>query len=102
MEISEQLLAVVLVLGLLAAALWVLKRKGLIQTRLRRPRGSGEPLLEVVDRLMLTPQHSVHLIRVADRTLLVGLSPGGCNLLESGPASPSASRYPLGAPHLNS
>jgi flagellar biosynthetic protein FliO len=88
MEITEQLLAIVLVLGLLGSALWVLKRKGLVQTRLRRPRGSGEPVLEIVDRLVLTPQHSVHLIRVADRTLLVGLSPGGCNLLESGPAPP--------------
>jgi flagellar biogenesis protein FliO len=41
----------------------------------------------VIDRLALTPQHSLHLVRLADRTLLVGLSPQGCNLLESGPSA---------------
>ena len=29
----------------------------------------------MIDRLALTPQHSLHLVRLADRTLLVGLSP---------------------------
>ena len=84
MEFGSQFLAVLMVLGILCGALWVLKRKGLVQTAFRRTSSrSGEPRLEVIDRLSLTPQHSVHLIRVADRTLLVGLSPGGCNLLES-------------------
>jgi len=92
MELSQQLLAVVLVLGILGAGLWVLKRKGFVRTTLRRTQHPGEPRLEVIDRLPLTPQHSLHLIRIADRTILVGVSPGGCNLLESAPA--------LGAPAL--
>jgi flagellar biosynthetic protein FliO len=83
MELSEQLLAVLLVLGLLAGGLWALQKKGLVRTNLRRPKMQGDARLEVLDRLALTPQHSVHLIRVADRTLLVGVSPSGCNLLES-------------------
>lgn len=87
MEMSEQLLAVVAVLGLLCGALWLLKRKGYVRTSLRRPARPGQPRLEVIDRLALTPQHSLHLVRLADRTLLVGLSPQGCNLLESGPAA---------------
>jgi hypothetical protein len=37
----------------------------------------------VIDRLPLTQNHSLHLVRLADRTLLIGLSPNGCNLLES-------------------
>ena len=86
MEFGSQFLAVLMVLGILCGALWVLKRKGMVQTAFRRSsKRTGEPRLEVIDRLSLTPQHSVHLIRVADRTLLVGLSPGGCNLLESSP-----------------
>jgi flagellar biogenesis protein FliO len=48
----------------------------------RAARDSGTRL-EVIDRLVLTPHHSVHLIRLADRTLLIGLSPNGCNLLET-------------------
>src|SRR3979490_1907746 len=87
MEWAGQLLAVMLVLGLLCGSLWLLKRKGLVRTGFRRPSRPGQPRLEVIDRLTLTPQHSVHLIRVADRTLLVGLSPQGCNLLESGPSA---------------
>ena len=65
---------------------WAMKRKGWARVR---NRGSRDPQtrLEVIDRLMLTPHHSVHLIRVADRTLLVGLSPNGCNLLETTPAT---------------
>jgi flagellar biosynthetic protein FliO len=81
----DQLLAILMVLGILCGGLWVLRRKGLVQTNFRRPATrNGEPRLEVLDRLALTPQHSVHLIRIVDRVLLVGLSPGGCNLLEAG------------------
>lgn len=86
MEWMEQLLAVTAVLGLLFVSLWVLKRKGLVRNGFRRPARPGQPRLEVIDRLALTPQHSLHLVRLADRTLLVGLSPQGCNLLESGPS----------------
>lgn len=86
MESTEQLLAVMVVLGLLCGSLWLLKRKGWARTGFRRPAHPGQPRLEVLDRLSLTPQHSLHLVRLADRTLLVGLSPQGCSLLESGPS----------------
>ena len=86
MEWTGQLLAVLMVLGLLCGSLWLLKRKGFARTGFRRSARPGQPRLEVLDRLALTPQHSLHLIRMADRTLLVGLSPQGCNLLESGPS----------------
>jgi hypothetical protein len=40
--------------------------------------------------LPLTPHHSLHLVRLADRTLLIALSPSGCNLLESSPGALSS------------
>jgi flagellar biosynthetic protein FliO len=83
METFQQLWGVVAVLGILCGGLWLLKRKGWARTTFRRAREDGEPRLEIIDRLPLTPQHSLHLIRLADRTLLIGLSPNGCNLLES-------------------
>lgn len=92
MELGQQLLAVVMVLGMLCSALWVLKRRGLVRTSFRKASDPSQPRLEVIDRLSLTPQHSLHLIRLADRTLLVGLSPNGCNLLESGPAAALSAR----------
>jgi len=87
MEMFEQLLMVAMVLAVLCGGLWLLKRKGWAYTALRTPRGDGQPRLEVLDRLALSPHHSLHLVRMADRTLLIGLSPNGCNLLESAPAS---------------
>jgi flagellar biosynthetic protein FliO len=93
-ELFQQFMIVLAVLGLLCGALWLLKRKGWARTGMRRSGDSGQPRLEVIDRLPLTPQHSLHLVRLADRTLLIGLSPNGCNLLEScqGAIPPSVGR----------
>lgn len=82
----QQFFAVAVVLGLLCVLVWAMKRKGWARVRIRGSRDS-QNRLEVIDRLVLTPHHSVHLIRMADRTLLVGLSPNGCNLLETSPAA---------------
>jgi flagellar biogenesis protein FliO len=96
MEMFQQLLAVAGVLGALCIVVWALKRKGLARINFFGPGGSprgtrglrdSQTRLEVLDRLVLTPHHSIHLIRLADRTLLVGLSPSGCNLLETAPAA---------------
>ena len=48
----------------------------------RRASGSKQRLLQSIERLPLTPQHSLHLVRVEDRTVLVAVSPSGCSLLE--------------------
>ena len=87
MEMFEQLVMVALVLGVLCGGLWLLKRKGWAYTAMRAQRNDGQPRLEVLDRLALSPHHSLHLVRMADRTLLIGVSPSGCNLIESSPAS---------------
>ena len=87
MEMFEQLFMVAAVLGVLCGGLWLLKRKGWAYTSIRTPRGEGQPRLEVLDRLVLSPHHSLHLVRMADRTLLIGLSPQGCNLIDGTPTS---------------
>jgi flagellar biogenesis protein FliO len=46
-------------------------------------RPGKRPRLEHLDRLALAPQHSLHLVRVGSRELLVGRSPGGVILLDS-------------------
>ena len=80
MEEIRQALAVVLVMGLLAAATWWLRRKGLARVGPSRP---GRRL-EVAERLALGPQHALCLVRAGERGFLVGLSPAGCQVLESG------------------
>jgi flagellar biosynthetic protein FliO len=90
----QPLLAIALTLGTLGGLVWVLRRKGWAQVRLASlmPKESRRGQLEVIDRLVLGPQHSLHLIRVGDRVVLIGLSPSGCNLLESAPGLLSRSR----------
>lgn len=85
MELVRQILSVSLVLVFLAAALLWLRRKGLAQFG-GRPAFRKRPYpLEDVQRLRLTPNHALHLVRMADRALLVAVHSTGCTLLESLP-----------------
>lgn len=79
----EQFLAVLGVLALLGCGIWVLRRKGLVQFPGGKIRRTGSRRLEAIERLSLTPQHSLHLVRLADRALLVALSPSGCSLIDN-------------------
>jgi len=76
-------MAVSSVLLLLGASLWWLRRKGLAQYGKRPSSGARKRTLKSVERLALGPQHSLHLVRLAGRALLVGTSPTGCTVLES-------------------
>lgn len=82
MDLLPQISAVFLVLGLLCGGLWLLRRKGWagINPSFRAQRAS-KGRLQRLEGLALTPHHSVHLVRVSDRVLLIGVSPNGCRLL---------------------
>jgi flagellar biogenesis protein FliO len=84
MEGFRQILGVMAVFGLLAATLWWLRRRGLAQVpglvQRRKTR-----VLTIVDRVPLAPAHSLHLVRMADRAILLTVSPSGCQVLESSP-----------------
>ncbi len=91
MDLYPQLWGVSAVFGLLAFLLWFLRKKGAVRMSaflprlsVRRPRGE-ERLLERIDGLQLSPTHSLSLIRMADRAILIGISPGGFCLVESSP-----------------
>lgn len=81
MEAIQQVLSVVAVLALLGGALWWLRRQGLAQFAVRGG-GSKARSMKVIERLALTPQHSLYLVRVAGRTMLIAASPGGCSILD--------------------
>jgi flagellar biogenesis protein FliO len=82
MGLSEQILYVVLVFGLLLAVLAVMKRFSVVSWPAGRNTNSPRRM-ELVERINLTAQHSIHLIRIDGRLLFVGVSPSGCHLLES-------------------
>lgn len=82
MESLQQFFAVLAVLAALAGALWMLQRRRFARFtgfRLKAPAGRK---LEIVERLQLTPQHSVCLIRVEGRTMLIGTAPSGCQRID--------------------
>jgi flagellar biosynthetic protein FliO len=80
MEVIQQMAAVAVVLLLLAASLWVLRRRGFAGVTLGKK--SAERRIECLERLPLGPQHTLHLVRVGETELLLALSPSGCSLVE--------------------
>ncbi len=91
MDELRQAAAILLVFGLLALAMWALRRRGLLPVSGARRSGRR---MQAVERIALSPRHSLHLVRVGDRTLLIGVHPGGCSLLDRLPAA--ASEPPAG------
>jgi flagellar biogenesis protein FliO len=78
----EQAGAVLAVLVLLGATLYALRGRGFAMVMPRRGFGGTVRQLESLERLSLTPQHSLHLVRVEDRTVLVAVSPHGCSIVD--------------------
>jgi flagellar biogenesis protein FliO len=83
-EALQQILAVAVVLGLLGVSLWWLKKRGMAGMVLA-PRRKQGGALSAVERLPLAPGHTLHLVRLADRAILIAVSPGGCRVMESLP-----------------
>jgi flagellar biogenesis protein FliO len=88
----EPLLAILLVFALLALCLWWLRQRGAVQILASRSfrffperKSKGNKILQKVDALALSPTHSLNLVRMADRAILVGISPSGFYLVESSP-----------------
>jgi flagellar biosynthetic protein FliO len=79
MELARSLTGVAILFGLLGVLLWIARKKGTL-AGLARSRSGGR-MLEIVERVSLTGNHSVHLLRVGDRVLLVGVSSSGLTLL---------------------
>lgn len=46
-------------------------------------RSGKQKHMQVVERVSLTANHSLHLVRVQDRIILIGVSPSGCNQIDS-------------------
>lgn len=83
MQLSEQIGMVLLVFALLGGLLWFTKRRGLASFPIGPRRGGKGRRLEVLERLPLTAQHALHLVRVSDRTVLIATAPSSCTLLDA-------------------
>jgi flagellar biogenesis protein FliO len=84
MDFGQQYAGVALVLCLLGAALWWLRRRGYAAPSATR-RTSRR--LEALERLPLGPQHALHLVRIGRTLAVVSSSPSGCALVDKLPDS---------------
>ena len=77
MELTSQILIVIIVLAGLSATVMSLKKAGWVTSALgRTPAGSRVRQLLVVERVVLSPQHTLVLVEVSNTRMLVCLSPG--------------------------
>jgi flagellar biogenesis protein FliO len=84
-EDIQQALAVVAVLIALVTSLFVLRNKGIVRFAMQEKVASNRRRMQAVERLPLTAQHSLHLVNVAGRELLIAVSPSGCSVLDGAP-----------------
>jgi len=81
-DMYRQFLGVLLVLGVLIAALYLLKQRGLARfTGMRVLGGGQERVMKVVERIPLTAQHAVHLVQIGQRRVVIASSPRSCELI---------------------
>ena len=79
-DTARQLVSVASVLGLLLLVLYLLRRyrgNGAL-FQFRAARGS---LVRVVERIALTPQHSLHVVTIGDETVILAAGPGGVRVV---------------------
>jgi Flagellar biosynthesis protein, FliO len=88
-EYGRQILSLIAVFSLLGLTVWKLGRhRGTVSmARLRstfwKPKDrSRDRVLEPVERLALTPQHVLHVVRFRGTEMLVATHPQGCTLLD--------------------
>lgn len=85
-------LALLAVLGLMAGAVWILRRMGLA------PRGADARLLRIVSQLSLGPRERLLIVEAGDRWLLLGVGSGGISRLGTLPRTlPAAEGAAAGA-----
>jgi flagellar biogenesis protein FliO len=78
MDVVRQSLAITFVFVLLWAALWFLRTKRRIPFSMSR---DARGFLESRGKLALSAQHSVHLVRIEGRELVLAVHPAGITLL---------------------
>ena len=90
MDFYQHAAGVLIVLGMLGAVVMLGKQRGLNPFGLSAGSSGRIKRMQVVERLPLTAHHSLHLVAVDGQTVLVAVSPGGCQLLARNSAEPES------------
>ena len=90
MDVLRQVFSVLLVFALLGTLVWALRRSGRIgflsggflKNGMAKKRVQGNTRAMIaMERLKLTPQHTLHIVRVHGREVLVATHPQGCSIV---------------------
>ncbi|MEW5893306.1 MAG: flagellar biosynthetic protein FliO [Pseudomonadota bacterium] len=90
----QTFLALVVVLGILYAFLWLLRRYAPTQT-------GAQGVVKVIGAVMVGPRERVVVVEIGDTWLLVGVAPGRVNALHTLPRPEGYSAGPIAAPMPN-
>ena len=85
MDLFRQILGIGTAFALLGGVLWWLRRRGLLELAGHVRTRKIAHRLELAERVALTPQHSLFVVRVSDRALVLGASPQGFRVLANLP-----------------
>lgn len=83
METLGQFGAVLLVLALLMSAGYLIRKKQLPSFARELRFASAPKRMQIVERVALTAQHTLCLVRIGDRELLVTTAPGNCQVIST-------------------
>jgi flagellar biogenesis protein FliO len=81
MDVLRKVLSVLVVFSLLGAVLWLLRRGGRISFHGFARVQVHTRSMVAIERLRLTPQHTLHIVRVNGREVLVATHPQGCSVV---------------------
>ena len=84
MQLAEQMVSLLAVFGLLAMAVWALGKKSGRSWFAFRRQPSAKASMLLVERLVLTPHHVLHLIRIGERASLVATHSHGVTFEPAG------------------
>ncbi|MEO8099798.1 MAG: flagellar biosynthetic protein FliO [Acidobacteriota bacterium] len=87
-DLYRQFIGILLVLAALVALLWYARKRGF--ARLNLPGGGTDRLVKVLERVPLTPQHTLFVVSISGRTLVMASSPGSCQVITDLSSSPQA------------
>lgn len=87
MDPLNNVAAVAIVLALLGALVSVFRARGTAAIRLPWLRAAdSSQTMQVMERVALTTHHTLCLVRVGERSVLISTSPSSCQILEIGPS----------------
>jgi flagellar biogenesis protein FliO len=81
MDVLRQIFSVLLVFSLLGAVLWGLRRGGRISFQAGKRALRNTRSMAAVERLALTPQHTLHLVLINGHEILMATHPQGCTVI---------------------